>query len=194
MDSRTNLSIIIPNHNEKLIYEVVNWCEFYFPKSQIIVIDDRAGRGKGWALREGFNKSTKDIIVFIDGDMDISPSEIWKLLVENADIVVGKKILPKNFMRKMITFFSRKLIKLLFRLPISDTQTGLKMFKRNAISTWQENGFMCDIEILHNAYSRGFSIKEVFVNATTSKNKSIKQVVQCLLETICLWYRLSFLL
>lgn len=182
-----NLSILVPNHNEKNIDKFISYMSLLFPSAEIIVYPDYFGRGKGWALRNAFKQSTKDWICMIDGDGDIQPTELKRLIYYrgNNDIIIGTKDLRyMPFTRKIISFFSRLLIKLLFRLPVSDTQTGIKLFKRHTLQTWKTNGFAFDIEILYNAYNKGFKIGEVPVFCTINRGKSIKIIWQTLKDTL----------
>ena len=195
MDLRSDLSIIIPNHREVFISLVESRCKHLYPNAQIIVANDPDGKGKCWALREGWTKSNKEIIVFIDGDMDIEPEDIEKLLkyIDTYDIVVAKKSLEKMpLKRKILSLGYRWLVKILFQLPISDTQTGLKVFNRYALYHWNSDGFCCDIEILSGAHKRDFTIKEVEINVFTSKEKGLKTICTMLLQTVTLWYRSLF--
>lgn len=158
-----------------------------YKNAEVIFADDTEGKGKGWAVREGFKKSTKDIIVFLDGDMDIEPKEISKLLplLDKYDIVVGvKNISQLPFRRKILSFLSRKMIKFIFHLPICDTQTGLKAFKRKAISEWGINGYAFDCEILSDAYHKGFTMTEVPIECSVSENKGIKDILKTFWEVI----------
>jgi glycosyltransferase involved in cell wall biosynthesis len=196
MDTQSNLSIIIPNHHEKEVEWVYCFCRYFFPYAEIIIENDPDGRGKGYTIRRGFQKSTKDWIIFIDGDMDIHPRDIKTLLDEkkDSDIVIGKKSFESmRNNRKIISGFSRLIIKTLFNIPVSDTQTGIKLFNRNALKEWKTDGFLFDVEILHNAHKQGFKIKEVQVFAKSSKNKSLKDLGKTLCELITLWFRLSYL-
>ena len=193
MDILSNLSIVIPSHNEKRIYEMVDLTKTCFPLAEIIVSHDPFGWGKGWAVREGIRRSTKDYIVIINGDLDIHPFEIKKLIsaAKVYDIVVGIKdtiYIPWN--RKIITYLSRLLIKYLFKLPVRDTQTGLKLFPRKAITDYQSDGFIFDVELLWNAYKQGFTIGEVPVFCVSSKSKGLICLIKTLIETIKLRLRL----
>lgn len=186
------LSIIIPNYYEERIKEIEKEVAFLYPKAEIIISNDLEGKGKGWAMREGFKHSIGKVIVFINGDMDIHPNQIEKLLskLNEYDIVVGKKeIKTLPFRRKIITFISRFLIKWLFELPISDTQTGLKVFKREAISIWAMNGFAFDCEVLADAYSKGFKIGEVPIECISSKQKGIKTIIKTFWEAIIIRFK-----
>lgn len=196
MDLLTNLSILIPNHNEEKIEEVKFWCKYFFPSAEIIIENDKNGEGKGCTLRKALSKSTKDKILFLDGDLDIFPLKIYKLIphLETHDIVIGTKQWTKTkFPRNIISFLSRNLIKVMFCLPVSDTQTGLKLFKRETLQEWKTNGYIFDIEILAKAHKQGYKIKEVpIMNVQTTKHKSIKILGKELWSALNLWFRLSF--
>lgn len=194
MDRSENLSIIVPNRNEKKIEEVKKQIKILYPKAQLIVSDDKLGQGKGITLQRGLWKANRDVVVFINGDMDIHPKEINKLLniINYYDIVIGiKDISILSFKRKIITKLSRWLIKILFHLPISDTQTGLKVFKRYALHNWDTRGFGYDVEILTDAVRRGYEIREVEVEVNSSKNKNLWDIFKTFWEIIIIKFKLN---
>ncbi len=163
-----------------------------FPGAQILVADDPEGRGKGWAIREKLKEAQGSLIAFIDGDLDIHPGELEKLIspILEADICVGVKCLadltPK---RRVLSWGYRLFVKLLFGLPISDTQTGVKLFKRYALPEWECDGFSFDVEILARAHSKGFKIAEAPIKAKVSGTKSLYQTFWMIWETMKIWGR-----
>jgi glycosyltransferase involved in cell wall biosynthesis len=179
------LTILIPNRNEKKILEMMIALEEQFPKAQIIVAVDRDSRGKGWAVRKALEQAEGDIICFIDGDMDIHPRMIWRLIpfIDDYDIVVGKKNIPDIFSRKVITILSRIFIKVLFGLSV-DTQTGIKMFRRGALMDWYEEGWMFDLEILAKANIRGFTMVDVPVEAKITRKMRGSSVLKAFMAAI----------
>ncbi len=185
------LFIIIPTHSEpkELRSKMLSETSREFPHSVIIHVRDSRGLGKGWAVRKGFiqaiSRSTDldDIFCYIDGDLDIHPREIRKLLRINADVVVGTKSLPGGIQRKIITYLSRIYIRVLFGLGV-DTQTGVKVFKKHAIFKNENNGFMFDIEMLSKAKNAGFTIKEVPIEAKVVKTVSLKTIIRSLIDSI----------
>lgn len=194
MDYGSDLSIIIPNRNEINIGITYKLTTALFPEAEVIVSTDIDGRGKGWALREGFKQSTKKNIAFLDGDLDIAPTHIRKLIqgLERNDICVGvKNITYLPIKRKLISHLCRLIVKTLFRMPVTDTQTGVKAFKRYALSNWDTDGFACDIEILYNAHKQGYKIGEVPIYCYTSRPKGLKILWDTLVETLRIWFRLS---
>lgn len=187
------LSILIPCKEEPKIQQMLAETERLFPEAEIIVCNDRDGRGKGWALREALNNACGDIICFIDGDFDIDPKMINRLLpfVEEHDVILGKRIIRGKIIRKAVSFLSRVYIRLFFGLLV-ETQCGLKIFKRKALPEWKEDGFMYDLEIVTKARDAGFRIIEVPIEVTpygaTSKKIRLEGVVRCFIASLKIWW------
>lgn len=187
-----DLSILIPSRNEPNIHKVIEECERLFPESEVIVCNDREGNGKGWALREALKHAERKVICFLDGDLDISAKMILRLLpfLDTYDIVVGNKKIRGKIIRKLVTWFSRIFVRILFGLNF-DTQTGIKIFKREALPEWLENGFLFDVEVLLKAKKAGFKIIEIPVEVTpygsTSKGIRSKGVFRCFCAAIKIW-------
>jgi glycosyltransferase involved in cell wall biosynthesis len=184
------ISILIPNRNEPFITDVMSITEKYFPKSEIIVATDRNSRGKGWAIRTALEHAKGDIIVFLDGDMDIRPREILKLMpfLIDYDIVVGKKELPSIPSRMVLTFLSRLFIRMVFGIKV-DTQTGVKIFRRKSLPAWETNSFAFDIEILYKARKNGSQMVEVPVKATISRKMTGSAIFKTFVESMRIWWR-----
>lgn len=180
--------VLIPSKQEPNATQMMQAVEDFLHPDKIVLCNDRYGQGKGWALRQAIKYADSLPVIFIDGDGDILPSEIAKILpyLDQYDVVVGKKELPKRWDRKLLTYFSRIWVWLLFRISsdygLVDTQTGVKGF--NYIPEWKIDGWAFDIEILWDAKLSGKKIIEVPVKATVSQGKSIKDVLSAWIETI----------
>jgi len=140
---------------------------------QLIINKNPYNVGKGRALKKAFRYTSGDYIVFLDADMDLHPIQVQTLFdilrLDNADIVIGSKMHPNSrvkypLKRKIISLGYFLLIKLLFGLPCHDTQTGLKLFKREVLEKVFPRilvkRFAFDLEILVNAHHLGFKIAE----------------------------------
>src|SRR5262245_40697044 len=117
-DAAARISIILPAYNEeRTIAAVVAGCRAAVPGAdEILVIDDGStdatapcaeaagarvirvapNRGKGEALRLGIERSTGDVLVFLDADGQDDPHEIPLLLdalAAGADLVIGSRFL-----------------------------------------------------------------------------------------------------
>jgi glycosyltransferase involved in cell wall biosynthesis len=95
-------------------------------------------KGKGFALRKGVAACDADIVVFTDIDFPYENESILSIIHAldsgTCDIAVGVR--PDSyyekvpFVRRLISKTLRAVIGVLFRMPITDTQCGLKGFNQ----------------------------------------------------------------
>lgn len=185
------ISIILPSANEPNAMATMEEVEKLFPDAQIIVCNDRHRQGKGWAIRHALQHATGDLIVFLDGDGDIKPKMIKRLLpfIEDYDIVVGVKPISGLWSRRVLTYLSRIYLAICFNIKV-DSQTGIKLFKRQAIDDWYSNGFLFDLEILSVAKHNGFSMIEVPIEANINRRMKFISIWNTLKESFTLWLEL----
>ncbi len=129
--------------------------------------------GKGNALKAGFRASSGELVLLLDGDLDILPGYLPGFLEtmerEKADIVIGSKRHPKSrvrypWHRRIASAVYYGLVRLLIGMPVTDTQTGMKLFRRNvlgeALDRMLVKQYAFDLELLAIAYGRGAKIAE----------------------------------
>ena len=117
--------------------------------------------GKGEALRRGTQAARGEFVVFIDADLDLPPEQILFFVaiqrVKKADAVIGSKMHPDStveypLIRRVYSLGYFLLVKFLFGLPVRDTQTGLKLVRRDlllaALEKTESRGFTLDLELL----------------------------------------------
>jgi glycosyltransferase involved in cell wall biosynthesis len=181
---------------------------------RVKLVRNQTNLGKGSALREGFKKSEGEIVVFIDADLDLHPRQLQlffdHMAKERADVVIGSKRHPQSklfypFHRKVVSAVYFFLIKLLFRLPIHDTQTGLKLFKREVLEKvfpqMLVKKFAFDLELLVLAHKYHFKIAEapVVVDYRPNIGRKMKRWVRpndiytTWWDTMAIFYRLYIL-
>lgn len=167
-------------------------------------------RGKGYALRFGAARAHGQKIVFLDAGMDIDPAGIAMLLSHmdwySADIVVGSKRHPVSKVeyppvRRILSIGYQILVRLLFGLRIRDTQTGLKVFRREVLARVMPRllvkDYAIDIEILSVAYHLGFKrIYEAPVNVnhpfgSLTEPSMLLTILRMLKDTLAVFYRLK---
>ena len=181
------------------------------PSRNVHVVGYKFNKGKGHALRFGMARSKGDIIAFIDSGMDLNPNGISMLLEHfewyDADIVVGSKWHPVSkvnypLQRKIISRGYGVLVKALFGLRVSDTQLGLKVFKREALEKVLPRllvkRYAIDIELLAVADRLGYT--RIFeapielnwsdvVGSSVSANL-LGSIWDVFLDTLAVFYRL----
>lgn len=175
--------------------------------SRITVIETRRNEGKGHAIRLGFEHATGDLVAFLDADLDIPPGELHTLRAamerSGADVVVGSKWHPESdtsatVTRRIVSHAYRAWVDLLFKLPIRETQTGIKLFRRavlEKVSPRAEiNRFGHDLELLVAAHRCGFRIVEASVAATLRSTRMplARSSVNVWLDTLRVYHRASF--
>lgn len=127
-------------------------------------------RGKGYAVRYGMARAKGGIIAFIDAGNDLSVTGLAMALEHlrwyKADIIIGSKRHKASrvsypFKRKVLSIIVQKITKLFFNINVTDTQTGLKVFRRQvlekvlprlAVKRWA-----FDLEVLVVAHRLGFN-------------------------------------
>ena len=125
----------------------------------IRVLEHSVNRGKGAALRTGFQAATGEIILVQDADLEYSPSDYPRLLApmldDRADVVYGSRFRSGSEMRvlffwhnvgnSVLTLFSN----MMTNLNLTDMETCYKVFRREVIQavTIQEDRFGFEVEI-----------------------------------------------
>lgn len=169
----------------------------------VTVLQYPAQRGKGYALRHGLERARGEIIVFIDSDMELHPSGIRPLveLVEaGADAAIGSKRHPASHVnyppfRRLQSAVYQRIVRLLFALDVTDTQTGLKAFRaellRRVALPLESNGYAFDLELLVALNDAGARIEEgpVTLDYTFDTTTGASAVIDVLRDTYRIWRR-----
>ena len=164
------LSIVIPVYNEQeTICELIQQVEAVDQDKEIIIVDDgssdgsrgllkkyegREGfkilyqsrnKGKGAALRVGFEKADGEIIIIQDADLEYNPKD-YSILLEpildgRADVVYGSRFLggPHRvlfFWHYLGNMFLTTLSNMVTNLNLSDMETGYKVFRRSVLDSF----------------------------------------------------------
>jgi len=125
----------------------------------IRVLEHRINRGKGAALRTGFQAAIGDIILVQDADLEYSPSDYPRLLApildDRADVVYGSRFRSGSEMRvlffwhnvgnSLLTLMSN----MMTNLNLTDMETCYKLFRPGVIRqlTLKEKRFGFEPEV-----------------------------------------------
>lgn len=174
---------------------------------RIRVVHYDQNRGKGNALACGTHFARGRYVVFLDADMDLHPVQLPVLLEimmsSDADIVIGSKRHSASKVQypRIRKFYSAGyyfMVRLLFRLPIGDSQTGLKVFKtealRRVLPFVKDRRFAFDIELLALANELGYRIVEAPITLDFRRvvgRIKLRDVYDMLVATMAIYYRIK---
>lgn len=125
--------------------------------------------GKGFALTLGVDQSTGPLVTFIDADMELDPANIRSFIElmrrSECDAVIGSKRHTQSRVsyppfRRFQSAVYALVVRVLFGLDLRDTQTGLKLFRREVLEQVVPllaiKRFAFDLELLVVARLLGF--------------------------------------
>jgi O-antigen/teichoic acid export membrane protein len=166
-------------------------------------------QGKGAALRIGLAKGRGRYLGFIDADGDLDPilldSFQTMVRVYSPDIILGSKRHPLSeveypFVRRVYSWGYQQVVRVGFRLNIRDTQTGIKLIRRDVLSAvlprMLEKRFAFDLELFVIARRLGykrFLEAPIRLRHQFTSTVSWRSVYRSLLDTMAIWYRLRIL-
>jgi len=205
------LSVIVPVYKAEAfiknnLEQIKKSITEYFPNNEVIAVIDGhldnsmlealkargvkvigydENKGKGYALKYGFEHSTGDYVTFIDCDMDIHPQQLKNFLpyMATADLVIGSKRHPFS---KLHYPLKRKILStgfliyswLILGVKLRDTQSGLKLIKREVLEIImplvlvKRYGF--DLELCFLAQKHGFRSVEAPLHVNYGEFKKEK--------------------
>lgn len=143
---------------------------------RVNVIELERNFGKGRAVRTGLADCETEFVAYMDADLDLHPDGLVSALsaLREADAsvcgAVGSKIHPDSrvdypLTRRVLSKAYKIIVRSAFSLDLNDTQTGLKVFRRDALDAvlpfLERNGFEFDLELLSRLSRLGGKFLEV---------------------------------
>jgi glycosyltransferase involved in cell wall biosynthesis len=190
------ISILVPAYNEAAtIVEVLERVEEKVPfRTEVIVVDDGStdgtaalaeavpgtivlrlpvNRGKGAAVRAGIARSTGDIVLIQDADLEYDPVDIPRLVEPLtrgvADVVFGSRLRGGEPQRAHLFWhyagnkFLSLLTGVLYNTTLSDMEVGYKAFRGELIRSIQlvSDDFAIEPEMTAKLLRRKVRVYEV---------------------------------
>jgi glycosyltransferase involved in cell wall biosynthesis len=190
------LSVVMPCYNERAtIREIVQRVLAVPLRIELIVVDDAstdgtrailaelarelrftlvlqpANRGKGAALRRGFEEVTGDLVVIQDADLEYSPEELPQLIElicqGRADVVYGSRFLGRHRVFLFTHYAGNRLLTLitnvLYNTMLTDMETCYKVMRTDVLRsmTLRSDGFGIEPELTAKIFKRHYRVYEV---------------------------------
>jgi glycosyltransferase involved in cell wall biosynthesis len=228
--SQAQISVVIPVHNQEMeissllikIKEILNSTTQSY---EIVVVNDGSydntlnvlqkeelldsciriisytpNRGKGHAVKTGVMQASGSIIIFVDGDFDISHDKIKEYVDElkNCDLVIASKRHPQSKVSAPISriFLSRifnVLVRLFVGIKIKDTQSGLKAGNGDALrmifGVMLVKRYAFDVELLTIATAMRLNIRELPIEINLDHGFRMQDIVKMLIDISAISYR-----
>lgn len=163
---RVDEILLVDGHStDRTVHLAVQIC----PRVRVVA---QRGRGKGAALRTGFEAATGDLIVMMDADGSMDPREVTHFIAaleQGYEFVKGSRSLPgggSGDLTRVRRLGNRALtaaVDVLFMVPFSDLCYGFVGFRRDRLDALAltAHGFEFETEIAIHAVKAGLRIAEV---------------------------------
>ena len=183
------LSVVMPVYNERATIDEIVARVLAVPlRIELIVVDDASvdgtrerhgftlllqpgNRGKGAALRRGFEAVAGEIVVIQDADLEYSPEEfpaLIELICEGrADVVYGSRFLGRHRVFLFTHYAGNRLLTLitnvLYNTMLTDMETCYKVMRTDVLRSMalQSDGFGIEPELTAKIFKRHYRVYEV---------------------------------
>lgn len=132
----------------------------------IRLIEHRANRGYGAAVRTGLSAATGDFLFFTDSDGRFGPEDLERTLSLRDDraIVLGyRHRRADGFVRRVNAWLWGRCVGVALGFRVRDLGCAWKLFPRSLLSdmTLDSRGAFINAELLHHARKKGLAFREV---------------------------------
>ncbi len=182
--------------------------EAFSSNPKVVLIRSERNYGKGRALLTAYERSTGDYVLFLDSDLELPiehlPYFTASMIAQNADVVIGSKQDPQSnvdypAIRRIFSYGYYLIVRVLFNLKTKDTQTGIKLFKREVLEETLPyllvKRFAFDIELLALINLKSYKIAShpvvlVFARGADLGRMSLDTVLHMFKDTFATFWRI----
>lgn len=195
----SNYEIIVVNDGSKdKTLEVLQREKLSNPHLKIITYQDNMG--KGYAVKQGVVDSCGDVVVFTDGDLDITPNSIDEYIVQlkTCDLVIASKRHPESqvnapWSRIFLSKSFNILVRIIAGIGVKDTQAGMKVgngeIMRRIFRIMLVKRYAFDVELLTIATILRLKITEMPVQITIDRRFKVKEIARMFLDILAISHR-----
>lgn len=170
----------------------------------IKIIKLSKNKGKGFAIKTGFENAEGKFILMTDTDLSTPIETLFELEndLKTHDVLIGSRILNSQktvlhgpISRRLLRKISRIIRKILFNIDISDTQCGFKIFTNQAAKEIARrmtiNRYGADLEKIIIAKKLGYKIKEIPVSWFFDGEHSKINIYKDSYKTLKEWFKIK---
>ncbi|MDR3551296.1 MAG: glycosyltransferase [Candidatus Babeliales bacterium] len=135
MGAKTEIIFVEGNSADGTLDEIKRVCHMYPERNVSWYV--QTGKGKGDAVRKGFEHATGDILMILDGDLTAPPEELPKFVnalvsgkgefINGSRLVYGMENEAMRFLNLLANFFFSQLFSWLLDQKVKDTLCGTKV-------------------------------------------------------------------
>lgn len=170
--------------------------------SNLRIVSYSQNMGKGYAVKLGITSSHGDIVIFTDGDLDISPHMITEYIeqLQECDLVIASKRHPESrvnapLSRRFLSKGFNLFVRILTGIKLKDTQSGLKAGNGKALSDifrlMLVKRYAFDVELLALANLLNFQVKEMPIEINLDRSFKLKDIARMSVDLLAISYRLK---
>ncbi len=170
-------------------------------RHNITLIKYKNNIGKGYAVKKGILRAKNQWILLCDADLSVHPNQFnkWffsKMINSNKCAYYGSREhidskVKASLTRLILGFFFRRLIKFLFKINLSDTQCGFKVFHQSyakkIFKKMRSYRFSFDVELTVLLKKNKIKVIELplkWVHKSGSKLSIIKDIPKMLFDLL----------
>lgn len=235
--SPAKVSVVLPAHNEAgilepAVMEIIKILNKYNEAYEIVIAEDgstdgtdkkadelskrslavrhlhskkRLGRGK--ALKNAFQQSSGEILVYMDVDLATDVRQLKELIEsidkEGYDFATGSRLLPESKVersgtRNITSIIYNFMVRAVLGSKVKDHQCGFKAFRRESLLQLLEeveaSHWFWDTELLVRAHRRGFRIREIPVLWKSGRETKVRLLHDSFYmgwQILALWWHLK---
>ncbi len=165
----------------------LNIVKQYAHYSQLRYKNITSAIGKGGAVIEGFKLAQGKLVGFVDADDSTKAKEFHKIQqhLADADGIIASRWIrgavtrpPQPLYRRIASRAFNILVRILFQLPLRDTQCGSKLFRREAIQKVLPQigitSWAFDIDLLYQLKKNHYRIIETPITWENNTNSTLR--------------------
>ena len=167
------------NGKKGVIYDATNG-NGHTNGSRVTLIRKKGKQGKAFSILEGALSSNAPYVAMIDGDLQYPPEalpEMYRLAQTHGVVVANRKMNGVSPLRKIGSIANILIFEKMLLGFDCDTQSGLKIFKREIIESLDEKDvtpWTLDMPLLTVAQRLGYGIGSIDIKFTERKNGQSK--------------------